>query len=346
MKGTMKAQVMYEWNGPFKLEERPIPQVGPTEVLIRVKACGAGLTLTNLRAGRLGGSVPRIIGHEVGGIVEEVGSMVWTCKPGDRVCVSFYLTCGYCKWCINGRETLCQNFKGYVGAAIDGGFAEFIKVPERNCIHIPEGVSFEDAGVTTDAVATNWHVFKERAKTKPNDTVLVVGAGGGVGVQCVQVAKVFGAHVIGVGRSDDKLEIAKKYGCDVVINVKDKDMAAEVLKATGGRGVDCAVDMVCTQQTMDDSIRALGRGGTLVIVGVPRGINQLNFNVMRLIIDEINLTGCRCATKEEIRDSLELVRRGLVKPAVLNRFRLEELPQVFEKIDNMQLPGRTVIEFD
>ena len=119
----MKAQVMYEWNGPFRLEERPIPEVGPTEVLIQVRACGVGLTLTNLRAGYISGSLPRIIGHEVGGIVEEVGPMVRTCKRGDRVCVSFYITCGYCKWCISGRETLCENFVGYVGAAIDGGFA-------------------------------------------------------------------------------------------------------------------------------------------------------------------------------------------------------------------------------
>ena len=346
MKKTMKAQVLYEWAGSFRLEERPIPETGPTEVLIKVKACGVGFTLVNLKAGYLGGSLPRIIGHEVGGIVENVGPMVSTCKPGDRVCVSFYLTCGYCKWCIGGRETLCENFAGYVGAAIDGGFAEYIKVPERNCIHIPEGVSFADAGVTTDAVATNWHVFKERAKTKPNDIVLVVGAGGGVGIHCIQMAKVFGACTIGVDVSDGKLEIAKHYGCDVVINARNKDMAKEVLMATDGRGVDCAVDMVSTSQTVDASIRALARGGTFVLVGVPRDIKSLSFDTFRLIRDEINITGSRCATKQEIRESLKLVARGLVKPAVLNTFRLEEVNEVFGKIDKMELPGRSAFIFD
>lgn len=345
MKNTMKAQVMHEWNGPFHLEDRPIPEVGPAEVLVEVKACGVGLTLTNLRA-RYRGSFPRIIGHEVGGIVQSVGSMVRTCKPDDRVCVSFYITCGYCKWCISGRETLCENFGGFVGEAIDGGFAEYIKVPQRNCIHIPNGISFVDAGVTTDAVATNWHVFKERAKTKPNDIVLVVGAGGGVGIHCVQVAKVFGAKVIGVDLSDDKLEVAKRYGCDVVINVLDKDLAEEVLKATDGHGVDCAVNMVSTSQTINGSIGALSRGGTLVLVGAPRDVKSLNFNMSRLISDEINLTGTRCATKQEIRESLSLVERGLVKPAVLNTFHLEEANEVFEKIDNMRLTGRSAFIFD
>jgi len=345
MKKTMKAQVMHEWNGPFHLEDVPIPEVGPTEVLIKVKACGIGLTLTNLRA-RYRGSFPRIIGHEVGGIVQDVGSMAWTCKPGDRVCVSFYITCGYCRWCINGRETLCENFIGNVGEVIDGGFAEYIKVPERNCIHIPDGISFADAGVTTDAVATNWHVFRERVHTKPNDIVLVVGAGGGVGIHCIQVAKVFGAHVIGVDLSDDKLEVAKQYGCNVVINVQGKDLAEEVLAATDGRGVDCAVNMVSTSQTISDSIRALSRGGTVVLVGVPRDVKSLNFDTSRFISDEISLTGTRCATKQEVREALKLVERGLVKPAVLNTFRLEEANEVFEKIDNMKLAGRSVFIFD
>ncbi len=347
MKSTMKAQVLYKWDGPFNLEERPIPRVGPTDVLIRVKACGVGLTLSNLRKGYIsGGTLPRIIGHEVGGVVEGVGSMVRTCKEGDQVCVSFYITCGYCRWCVSGRETLCENFTGNVGAIIDGGFAEYICVPERNCILIPEGVSFADAGITTDAVATNWHVFKERAHTKPNDIVLVVGAGGGVGIHCLQMAKVFGARVIGADTSDDKLTAALRYGCDVVINVQSKDMASEVLMATDGRGVDCAVDLVSNNQTINDCIKALARGGTFVVVGVPRDVKSLNFDVLRLIRDEIKLTGARCATKQEIRESLELVRRGTVKPAVLNTFRLEEVNELFEKIDNMQLTGRSALIFD
>jgi D-arabinose 1-dehydrogenase-like Zn-dependent alcohol dehydrogenase len=339
----MKAMVMKEWNGPYESEERPIPEVGPQDVLIKIKACGIGYTLTNLRAGRLGGSLPRVIGHEMSGVVEDTGAMVTTCKPGDRVCVSFYLTCGHCKWCVIGRETLCENFGGYVGAAIDGGFAEYARIPERNVLPIPEGIGFAEAGVTTDAVATNWHVFKERTKTKPNDVVLVVGAGGGVGIHTVQVAKVFGAHVIGVDVSDEKLEFAKEYGADQVINAREKKMAREVARITAGAGVDAVVDMVSTKETIEESIKSLGRGGTLVLVGVPQGVKSLDFEPWRLLLDELNLTGCRCATRQEIRESLDLVRRGKVKPAVINTFLLEEANRIQELIDQMALKGRTVL---
>lgn len=342
----MKAMVMKEWNGPYVREDRPIPEVGSLDVLIKVKACGIGYTLTNLRAGRLGGSVPRIIGHEIGGIVEDVGSMVTTCKPGDRVCVHFYLTCGRCRWCVNGRETLCEDFGGYVGAAIDGGFAEYASLPERNILPIPEGVGFAEAGITTDAVATNWHVFKERCKTKPNDRVLVVGAGGGVGIHAVQVAKVFGAQVIGVDVSDEKLELAQKYGADEVINVAGKEMSQEVMKITAGGGVNAVVDMVSTRQTLEAGIKSLGVGGTLVVVGVPYEVTSLDFEPMRLLRDELNLTGCRCATRQEIRESLELVRRGIVRPAVVNTFPLDEANRVQDLIDGMELLGRTVFVFE
>jgi len=345
MRGTMKAMVLKEWNGQLIPEERPIPQPGPVDVLIKVKACGVGLTLTNLKAGRTGGSLPRIIGHEIGGVVEEIGSLVTTCKPGDRVAVSFYITCGYCKWCVEGRETLCENFGGQVGKDIDGGYAEYAKIPQRNVIQIPEGVGFAEAGVATDAVATNWHIFKERAKTKPNDTILVSGAGGGVGIHAVQVAKVFGAHVIGADISDDKLQKVKEYGADEVINVKGKDLAQEVKRVTGAKGVDTAVDMVSTKETIEGCIKSLGKGGRLVVVGIPRDITSLDFNPHRLITDEIVVTGCRCATKQEIRESLELVRRGFVKPAVLQTFRLEEANRVHELIDNMMLTGRSAFLF-
>ncbi len=342
----MKAMVIEEWNGPYVLEERPIPQIGPLDVLIKIRACGIGYTLTNLRAGRLGGSVPRIIGHEIGGIVEGIGSMVTTCKPGDRVCVHFYITCGHCRWCMNGRETLCENFGGYVGAAIDGGFAEYAKLPERNVLLIPEGVGFAEAGITTDAVATNWHVFKERCKTKPNDRVLVIGAGGGVGVHTVQVAKVFGAHVIGVDVSDEKLELAKKHGADEVINGGGEDMSRKVMKITAGSGVDSVVDMVCTKETLEEGIKSLGVGGTLVVVGVPQNVTSLDFDPGRFLREELSITGSRCATRQEIKESLELVNRGVVTPVVINTFPLDEANKVQPLIDRMELPGRTAFVFE
>ena len=170
-----------------------------------------------------------------------------------------------------------------------------------------------------------------------------MGAGGGVGIHAVQVAKVFGAHVIGVDVTDEKIEFAKQHGADDVINVVGKKMSAEVGKITAGAGVDAVVDMVSTRDTIEESIQSLGRGGTLVLVGVPHGVDSLKFEPWRLIVDELNLTGCRCATRQEIRESLDLVRRKMVKPAVMNVFPLDEANNVQKLIDDMALCGRTVL---
>jgi alcohol dehydrogenase, propanol-preferring len=338
----MRAMVLREFGKPLQLEERPVPEIGPDEVLIRVKACGTGLTLKWFRSGIRGGVLPRITGHEVGGIVEKAGSLVTECKTADRVTVSFYLFCGHCKFCVTGHETLCENLKGHIGVNIDGGYSEFMKVPGRNAVLIPDGIGYAEAGITADAIATPWHVAKERAKIKPNDNVLVVGAGGGVGIHMVQVAKIFGARVIGVDVSDEKLDVVKKYGADEVINVKSKNMAAEVKKLTGGKGVEIAVDMVGMKATLEGAVDSLAVAGTLVVVGAWPGAT-IEVNPRDLSQKEIILTGNRYATRQEIRESLELVRRGLVKPVILNTFPLEQANKAHQLIDEMKLTGRAAL---
>ena len=151
-------------------------------------------------------------------------------------------------------------------------------LPARKAFYLPKGVEFAEAGVTTYAVATDRHVFKERAKTKPNQTVLVLGAGWGGGIHTVQMAKVFGNRVMGADVSDEKLQKIKQNGADEVIELKGKDMAQEVRKVTNGKGVDTEVDMVCTQETIKGCTKSLARDGRLVLVGVPRNITSLDFN--------------------------------------------------------------------
>ena len=156
----MKALVLKEQGGPLHLEDVPVPKPGNGEVLVRVRACGLGLTLVwNLKGrgfgrGTIPDKVPRIIGHEIAGDVVETGTNVNTFKAGDRVNVYFYLTCGSCRWCNVGREDLCDNHAGYVGRQIDGGLAEYVVLPERNLCHIPPEMGYVDAAVTADAIAT------------------------------------------------------------------------------------------------------------------------------------------------------------------------------------------------
>ena len=182
----MKAMLLDGPGQPLRLAEVPVPRPGPDEALVRVWACAVGLTVVNLIAtpGRVT-AFPRIPGHEMAGDIVEVGAAVRHFKPGQRVTNHFYLTCGHCVHCRSGRETLCLHPRGNVGGACDGAYAEYIVLPERNLVAIPDGVSYVDAAVASDAIATPFHACHAEARLAPGDSVLVTGAGGGIGVHMV-----------------------------------------------------------------------------------------------------------------------------------------------------------------
>src|SRR6266699_631972 len=163
MSQQMRALVLEAFGGTLREEIRSVPEPDAGEVLVRVVACGAGLTLESIRLGHLGGSTPRILGHEFSGTVAVTGAGVEGWREGDPVTGSFYLFCGNCVMCASGRETLCINNKGNIGAKIDGAFAEYVVVPARNLVRIPEGVALREAGIIADAVATPYHIARERA---------------------------------------------------------------------------------------------------------------------------------------------------------------------------------------
>ena len=154
----MKALVLEAAGEPFKIKTVPDPVPGPGEAVVRVITCGAGLTIQHVRAGRIEVDYPRIIGHEITGVVEALGAGVTSLKVGDPVTAYFYLTCGHCHWCRIDRETLCENFGGYVGREVDGGYAELMKLPAQNFIKIPDGLDWKghpaEVGVICDAIAT------------------------------------------------------------------------------------------------------------------------------------------------------------------------------------------------
>jgi alcohol dehydrogenase, propanol-preferring len=338
----MKALVLKEVGGPLRLEDVPMPQPGPGEVLVRVRACGLGLTLVWNRNGRGGtsGKLPRIIGHEIAGDVTEVGPFVDGFMPGDRVNVYYYLTCGNCRWCNRGRDDLCDHQAGVVGRQIDGGLAEYVKLPVRNVCHIPEEVSYVDAAVTADAIATPVHVLRERAQLRAPDTVLVVGAGGGVGIHMVQMAKVLGAaQVIAVDINAEKLALAKQNGADAIINSREVAFDEEALRLTKGRGVDVVVEMVGLTETMQRSLRSLGTGGRLVLVGTydSNAILPVKQDSLR---GECILTGSRYCARHELAEALELVAQGRIRPTVTRTCRLEEADDVLRSIERMELAGR------
>ena len=344
----MRAMVLEEFGGPLKLQSRPIPEPGPGEVLVRVVACGAGLTLESIRLGHLGGSTPRIMGHEYSGTVVASGVGVENWREGDAVTGSFYLFCGNCGMCSSGRETLCINNKGNIGAKIDGAFAEYVVVPSRNLVRIPSGVALREAGVIADAVATPYHIARERAHIVAGQRVAIIGAGGGVGIHMLQVAKAFGAFVIAVERDATKLSRLRDFNIDALIDSTAESWQSDLVEAANGQ-LDTCIDFVGTPVTTGGGIAALGRGGIFVIVGTLPGLRSdksavISVAPMYLINKEITITGTRYATRAEIAHSLELVRDGSVKPIIGASFSLEQAEDALEAIRSNQVFGRVLID--
>jgi propanol-preferring alcohol dehydrogenase len=312
---------------------------------MRVRAAGVGLTLINMRSGRFGGEAPRVMGHELGGDILALGEGVTGLTVGQRCSVYFYLTCGRCRWCRGGRETLCENFGGYVGVHRDGGFADYVCLPAGNFLPIPEGLSYEAAAVAADAVNTNWHCMRERAKLNPHDTVLLIGAGGGVGIHGVQVAKLFGARVIAADVSEEKLALARQWGADATINVRAvNDLAAEARRLTDGRGVDAAVDYVGSSGTFQTAIESLATSGRAVIIGALGG--KVTFDPLKLVNTEQTITGSRHSTRAEFIETMELMARGLVKPVVSARVPFTEVESLFDALKSESLLGRGALTYE
>lgn len=337
------------FGAPLRLQTVPRPSVGTGDVLLRVRAAGVGLTVVIMTAnpGRVT-SFPRIPGHEVAGEVVEVGAEVTTVAVGERVVCHFYLTCGACRFCRSGRETLCTAFRGFVGQATDGAYAEYMAVPARNVTPIPPGVSDVDAAIAADAIATPYHACREEARVGPGDTVLVVGAGGGVGIHGVQMAKLCGGWVVGVDVTDDKLDAAQAAGADAVVDGRAGDLAALVRALTGGRGVDAAIDFVASQETLEASLAALARAGRLVIIGSrPAAVFgvEATFRVDpgRMLSDMLEIHGSRYVTLTEIQQTLELLRLGRIRPVIGRTFPLEGAEEAHELLRKNALIGRAAL---
>ncbi len=344
----MRAMVLDTFGGSLRAEVRPVPVPGPGEVLVRVVACGAGLTLESIRLGHLGGSTPRIMGHEYAGNVAALGAGVEGWQEGDAVTGSFYLFCGNCVMCASGRETLCLNNKGNLGAKIDGAFAEYVLVPARNLVRIPAGVVLREAGVIADAVATPYHIARERARIVAGQRVAVIGAGGGVGVHMLQVAKAFGAFVIAVERDASKLQRLREFAPDALVDASAENWQEDLAQAAESQ-LDVCIDFVGSPETTGKSLAALGRGGIFVIAGSMPHLRSdksavISAAPMYMVNKELSILGTRYATRAEIARSLELVRDGKVKPVIGASFPLEQAEAALEAIRQNKVFGRILID--
>jgi propanol-preferring alcohol dehydrogenase len=339
----MRAMVLDEFGGDFRLERRAVPVPDHGEVLVKVVAVGAGVTHELAREGALGGSVPRVHGHELSGTVVTLGPGVDGWEVDDRVTTSFYVLCNRCEWCASGRETLCENFGGFIGVAVDGAFADYVVLPSTNLVRIPDGVQLRDAGLVGDAIATPYHAVTERLRLRAGQRVAVVGAGGGLGVHVLQMIRAFGGIAIAVELDQAKADAIERLGLADVIVVPDGPVwAAEFRNAAGG-SVAGVIDTVATGETLEEGFRALGRAGTLVALGHVPGA-ELRIDPERLLAEELVVAGTRYATRAEIAQAMELVRLGKVRPIVGARLPLEELNEALRRARDGGVFGRIVVD--
>jgi D-arabinose 1-dehydrogenase-like Zn-dependent alcohol dehydrogenase len=286
--------------------------------------------------------VPRVLGHEYAGTVAAVGAGVDDWAEGDAVTGTFYLFCGRCRRCAGGRETLCEKFAGYIGVAVDGAFAEYIVVPARNLVPIPEGVDLRFAGIVADAVATPYHLATKRAPIKPGTSVAVIGAGGGVGVHMAEVAQAFGGTVAAVDRDPAKLKELRELGYDAVVDASAASWTDDLMDAVGGP-VDVVVDMVSSPATLTGAVAVLGPAGTFVAVGFDPEVS-MQVDPAQLVLKELVITGTRYATRAEIAESLDLVAAGAVRCVVGARFPLDKVQDAFDAITGNEVFGRILID--
>jgi len=325
---------------PLELEDIPAREPGPGEVVVRMAAAGLCHTELHFLSGLLDlGVHPITLGHEVVGRVERVGTSVTDVREGDRVIVYYYVGCGRCRHCLVGDENLCDALRAEYGFVSDGGFADAIVVPARNCVQLPDEVSDVDAAPIGCSVTTAVHALN-LAHLSQGDVVMVYGIGA-VGLGLVQLARHAGAEVIAVGRTAEKLELAQQLGAAHAINAGEEAVAERVREITGGRGADVVMELVATKATMEESTGALAKRGRLVFIGYSE--DSYTVHPIQLVVSEASVTGSVGNTLAELQRAVDLVARGLVQTVVDRTLPLADFQEGIDALTRGQPVGRVVL---
>jgi D-arabinose 1-dehydrogenase-like Zn-dependent alcohol dehydrogenase len=340
---AMKAMVLREYEKPIVPEDRSLRDPVGSEVLLRVRAagvCGTDLKLFRGKNPRL--KLPLVLGHEFAGEVAAIGPEVRQRKVGERAVVYMYMTCGQCEPCLTGHENLCSNRRGFFGFDRDGGFAEYVLVPEANLVPFSDAVSFEEAAILGDAVATSWHAVRTQANLKPAQTLMVVGLGG-LGLHAVQCGRACGAEVIAVDSLESKLEMAKENGAGYLVNSASGDYAQQVRDLTGGKGVDAVVIFRPHAEDIEPAIKCAKPGGAVVMVAYIDIGKTLNPDQRFIQGMEVRLMGARGNTRQELAEVVHLVARHQLRPLIAGTYPLEQVNAALTQLATGQVTGRIVL---
>ncbi|MFZ5918819.1 MAG: alcohol dehydrogenase catalytic domain-containing protein [Chloroflexota bacterium] len=340
----MRAIRLFKIGEALQQQDIPAPNVMEKEVLVRIRAAGICHSDVHYRAGASPvGPLPQTLGHEVAGVVEKVGAGVRSVGVGDRVCLHYLLTCGECYFCRNGHEQFCPQGR-MIGKHCDGGFAEYIVVPARNAVPIPDGVSFEQAAVLMCSTATSFHALR-KGRLQPGETVAVFGVGG-LGMSAIQLARACGAlQVYAVDINAARLQLAGRFGA-IAVNAAQEDPVAQLRRLTDGRGVDVALELIGLPLTMRQAVQCLGVLGRAVLVGLCDRPFEID-SYRELLGKEAEVIGASDHLLHELPVLLEFVRQGrLDLSQVISRTIPLDVVAVNEVMDALEHFGegvRTVI---
>ena len=340
----MTAMVLREHGGPevLQLEQLPVPEPGPGEV--RVKIGAVALNHLDIWVRRGGPAFkleyPHRLGSDLAGVIDAVGPGVPD-AIGTKVVVQPGPSCGRCAACLGGHDNLCRFYK-ILGENTQGGYAEYIVVPQVNVAPYPARLEFPQAAASILPFMTAWQMVVHKARVAPGDTVLVHGAGSGIGVAAIQIAKLHGARVIATAGTDDKLVRARALGIDDGINYTTTDFVAECKRLTDKRGVDAVIEHV-GGEVFAGSIRAVRAGGRIVTCGATAGFHPA-IDLRHIFFRQVEVLGSTMASKADLHTVLGHVAAGRLSPVIHEILPLARAAAAHKKLEQREAFGRIVLE--
>ena len=342
---TMKAAVL-EQRGAAGLQviDFPRPQRRPGEALMRVRAAGLNRVDLYMRDNGAGitHQLPMILGVEGAGDIVEADADS-PLKPGMKAVLYSAGFCGSCRYCLAGNQPLCENLVIF-GEHAHGTFAQYISVPAKYFVPLPDDADLVEAATLMSAYLTAWRMLFGKSQLRPGETVLIVGIGSGVAVACLQLALLAGARAIVTSSSDEKIRRALNIGALHGINYRTEQVAKRVLVLTGGKGVDMVIDSV-GEASWGDSLRALRRGGRLVTCGATTGSNP-PADIQRLFIRQLEIYGSTGGSLGEFKELISLFSSGRLRPVIDRRVPLDDIGAAMGHLERGEQFGKVVITID
>ena len=341
----MKAVRMHAHGGVDQLffENTEEPRLdGAAQAIVKLSAAALNhidiwnrLGVTGVRI-----AMPHILGADGAGVVAGVSPGVEHVRVGDRVCLYPPTGCGHCEFCLTDRDFMCFRLR-VLGERLEGTYAQYVKLPAKNCFPIPTGYSFEEAAAFPLVFITLWRMLITNARLEPGETILILGIGGGVASASLRVAKKIGARVIVTSGSNEKLERARDLGADYGINHGSKDFVQEVQALTAGRGVDVVFDSL-GGEFWRKSLASLARGGRLVTCGATAGGEPID-DIAAICAKELKIYGSTLGSREEFHQVIDFLNAAQIKPVIDSIFPLEDAAGAQLHLENAHQFGKIIL---